>query len=167
MLSLTPMEFFERLATLHPATTPAPSPLSWRPGPECPAACGGDRPRRPPDGGIRAGVEPACPNTRPSGNREITLPVNLFVGDVTRPHLRSLPAAVPPLWGADATDRLRHRQRIDHAHPAYLGEATKAPHIAPAARGPPWKEDFDTREGDTFTSSEPLPEYEFDQRVSW
>jgi Putative transposase len=42
----------------HPATTPAPSPLSWRPGPECPAACGGDRPRRPPDGGIRAGVLP-------------------------------------------------------------------------------------------------------------
>jgi hypothetical protein len=93
----------------HPATTPAPSPLSWRPGPECPAACGGDLPRRPPDGGIRAGVEPACPNTRPSSNREITLPVNLFVGDVTRPHLRSLPAAVPPLWGADVTDRLRHR----------------------------------------------------------
>ena len=50
---------------------------------------------------------------------------------------------------------------------AYLGEPTKAPHIAPAARGPPWEEDFDTREGDTFALSEPLPEVDFDQRVSW
>jgi len=49
----------------HPATTPAPSPLPWRPDPECPAACGGDRPRRPPDGGIRAGVEPALPQHPP------------------------------------------------------------------------------------------------------
>jgi hypothetical protein len=46
-------------------------------------------------------------------------------------------------------------------------EPTKAPHIAPAARGPPREEDFDTHEGDTFALSEPLPEYEFDQRVSW
>jgi hypothetical protein len=61
------------------------------------------------------------------------------------------------------TDRLRHRQRIDHAHPRVLGEPTKAPHIAPAARGPPWEED----EGNTFALSEPLPEYDFDQRVSW
>jgi hypothetical protein len=29
---------------------------------------------------------------------------------------------------------------------AYRGEPTKAPHIAPAARGPPRDEDFDTRE---------------------
>ncbi|MGH9199588.1 MAG: hypothetical protein ACRD1T_28140, partial [Acidimicrobiia bacterium] len=36
-----------------------------------------------------------------------------------------------------------------------LGEPTKAPHIAPAARGPPWDEEFDTREGDTFALSEP------------
>jgi len=51
---------------------------------------------------------------------------------------------------------------------AYLGEPTKAPHIARAARGPPdWEGDFDTREGDTFARSESLPEYEFDQRVSW
>jgi hypothetical protein len=53
-----------------------------------------------------------------------------------------------------------HRQRIDHAH--LLGEPTKAPHIAPTARGPPREED----EGNTFALSEPL-EYEFDQRVSW
>ncbi len=31
---------------------------------------------------------------------------------------------------------------------AYLGEPTQAPHIAPPARGPPWQEYFDTREGD-------------------
>jgi hypothetical protein len=37
---------------------------------------------------------------------------------------------------------------------AYLGEPTKAPHIAPAARGPPWKEDLDTREDDTFALSD-------------
>jgi hypothetical protein len=49
---------------------------------------------------------------------------------------------------------------------ADLGEPTQAPRIAPAARGPPWEEDFDTREGDAFALSEPLPEYEFDQRVS-
>ena len=60
-----------------------------------------------------------------------------------------------------------HRQRIDHAHPRVLGEPTKAPHIAPTARGPPREEDFDTHEGDTFALSEPLPKYEFDQRVSW
>jgi hypothetical protein len=65
---------------------------------------------------------------------------------------------------------------------AYLGEPTQAPHIAPAARGPPWEcamdqrhvleryikpKDFDTREGDTFALSEPLPEDQFDQRVNW
>jgi hypothetical protein len=50
---------------------------------------------------------------------------------------------------------------------AYLGEPAQAPHVAPTARDPPWEEDFDTREGDTFALSEPLPEVEFDQRVSW
>jgi len=41
------------------------------------------------------------------------------------------------------------------------------PRIARAARGPPdWARDFDTRERDTFARSEPLPEYELDQRVS-
>jgi hypothetical protein len=50
---------------------------------------------------------------------------------------------------------------------AYLGEPTQAPRIAPAARGPPGEEDFDPREGDMSGLSEPLPEYEFDQRVSW
>jgi hypothetical protein len=29
--------------------------------------------------------------------------------------------------------------------------------IAPAARGPPWEGDFDTREGDTFALSQPHP----------
>ena len=48
---------------------------------------------------------------------------------------------------------------------AYLGEPTEAPHIALAARGPPWPEDFDTREGDRSALSEALREYEFDQRV--
>ena len=51
---------------------------------------------------------------------------------------------------------------------AYLGEPTKAPRIAPVARSPPapFQEDFDMREGDTFALTEPLPEYELDQRVS-
>jgi hypothetical protein len=49
---------------------------------------------------------------------------------------------------------------------AYRGEPAEVPHIAAPARGPPWEEDFDTREGDTFALSEPLPEYEFDQRVN-
>jgi len=39
--------------------------------------------------------------------------------------------------------------------------------MAPAARDPPQGEEhLDTREGDTFALSEPLPEVEFDQRVS-
>jgi hypothetical protein len=51
---------------------------------------------------------------------------------------------------------------------AYLGEPTRAPHIAPAARGLPREEDFDTREGTEGTDlSEPLPEFECDQRSSW
>ncbi len=52
--------------------------------------------------------------------------------------------------------------------PFYLGEPTRAPRIAPAARGPArWEEDFDPREGTEGTDlSQPLPEYEFDQRVS-
>jgi hypothetical protein len=50
---------------------------------------------------------------------------------------------------------------------AYLGEPTQAPRIAPPTRGPSLEEDFDTREGDTFALSEPLPEYELDQRASW
>ena len=48
----------------------------------------------------------------------------------------------------------------------YLGKPTQAPGIARAAHGPPrWEEDFDPYEGTDL--SEPLPEYEFDQRVSW
>jgi len=51
----------------------------------------------------------------------------------------------------------------------YLGEPTYAPRIAPAAHGPPrWEEDFDPREGTEGTDlSQPLLEFEFDQRVSW
>ena len=30
---------------------------------------------------------------------------------------------------------------------AYLGEPTQAPHIAPAACGPPWEKDFEPRQG--------------------
>ena len=37
---------------------------------------------------------------------------------------------------------------------AYLREPTQAPRIAPAARGPAWEEDFDTREGDMFALRE-------------
>ncbi len=48
---------------------------------------------------------------------------------------------------------------------AYLGEPTKAPCIAPAARIPPFEEDFRMHEGDTFAPTEVPPEYEFDQRV--
>jgi hypothetical protein len=45
----------------------------------------------------------------------------------------------------------------------YLGEPAHPPRIAPAARGPRRGEgDFDTREGETFALSEPLPEYELD-----
>ncbi|MCA1602899.1 MAG: hypothetical protein LC776_15125, partial [Acidobacteria bacterium] len=46
------------------------------------------------------------------------------------------------------------------------GKPTQAPRIAPAAHGPPhWEADFDPHEGTDL--SEPLPEYEFDQQVSW
>lgn len=48
---------------------------------------------------------------------------------------------------------------------AYLGEPTKAPYIAPAARGPPWEKDFESHQ-DSGLSESP-PEFEFDQRVSW
>jgi len=53
---------------------------------------------------------------------------------------------------------------------AFITEAASIQRIpeAPAARGPPDGEgDFDTREGEMFARSESLPEYEFDQRVSW
>jgi hypothetical protein len=50
---------------------------------------------------------------------------------------------------------------------AYLGKATRHRTSPRPPAGPPWEEGFDTREGDTFALSEPLPEYEFDQRVSW
>jgi hypothetical protein len=46
----------------------------------------------------------------------------------------------------------------------HLGEPTRSPLIA-SARGPS-QEDFDRYEVDAFTSSDPLPFYEFDQRVS-
>ena len=70
----------------------------------------------------------------------------------------SLPAAVPPLWGADATGIAFVTDSGSIARIlAYLGEPTKAPYIAPTACGPPWEKDFDTREGDTFVLSKPLP----------
>jgi len=48
----------------------------------------------------------------------------------------------------------------------HLDEPTQPPRLAPA-RGPPgWDQDFDTREGGMFALSEPLPDYEFDQRVN-
>ena len=44
---------------------------------------------------------------------------------------------------------------------AHLDEPTKAPHISPAARGPPWEKDFEPRQG-TDLSKLP-PKFEFDQ----
>jgi hypothetical protein len=38
---------------------------------------------------------------------------------------------------------------------AYLGEHTKAPHIAPAARGPPWEKDFEPRQGTDLSGPPP------------
>jgi hypothetical protein len=49
----------------------------------------------------------------------------------------------------------------------HLGEPTHAPRIAPAARGPPWQQHYDPREVDALAMSEPVPAYEFDQRVTW
>ncbi len=78
---------------------------------------------------------------------------------------KSSRCGAPPLWGADATDRLGHRQRIITRILAYLGEPTQAPPIAPAARSPPpLGRVLRSREG--IGLSEPLSEYEFDQRVS-
>jgi hypothetical protein len=48
-----------------------------------------------------------------------------------------------------------------------LGEPLQPPPMAPA-RGPPhWEEDADQREAAEDVMIEPLPAYEFDQRVSW
>ena len=54
------------------------------------------------------------------------------------------PAAVRPLWGADATDRLSP-PTADSIHRilAYFGEPSQTPRIALVARGPPRGEDFD------------------------
>ena len=61
----------------YPVTTPAPSELTCVPGPQCSAACDGDRPR-----GLRwrdpGRVEPACASARPSGNREIPLAISIW-----------------------------------------------------------------------------------------
>ena len=50
---------------------------------------------------------------------------------------------------------------------ASLGESTQAPRITLPARGPPWQGHFDPREVDALARSEPVPAYEFDQRVNW
>jgi hypothetical protein len=47
------------------------------------------------------------------------------------------------------------------------GEPTRAPRITPAARGPPRQEHYDPREVDPLAMREPVPAYEFDQRVNW
>jgi hypothetical protein len=66
-----------------------------------------------------------------------------------------------PRGSADADHRLDHRGGFHSPYPRpleHLGEPTHPPRIA-SARGPPdGKGDFDTREGDAFALSEPLPE---------
>ncbi len=47
-----------------------------------------------------------------------------------------------------------------------LGEATSPPRPAPA-RGPPLWEMADAARGDFDPQAQPLPDYEFDQRVAW
>jgi hypothetical protein len=60
------------------------------------------------------------------------------------------------------TDRGSIQRILEH-----LGELTRPTPIA-SARGPPHGElDFDQREVDAFALSDPLPVYEFAQRVSW
>ena len=59
LLSLDQRLLWLRAGDPHSATTSAPSELTWGPGPQCPAAWGGDRPRRPPDGGMRVSANTA------------------------------------------------------------------------------------------------------------
>ncbi len=135
-----------------------------------PTPCGGDRPRRPPDGGASACVEPACPSTHPRGDRDIPLALDLFVGDVARPYLWK-PGPRMGLLGAPRMQvfpllcpRCGQPMRIiafvtdsgsiTHIL-AYLGELTKVPYIAPAARGPPREEDFEPARAPTSASHHP------------
>ena len=47
--------------------------------------------------------------------------------DLWRAENAGRPAAVRPLWGADATDRLSHRPRMDQPHPRLLRLASQTP----------------------------------------
>ena len=106
----------------------------------------------------RAGL----PHARPSGNRDMPLAVNLWWAMLLARIDEVFPLQCPRCGEPMRLIAMRlafvtDTGSITHIL-AYLGEPTQTPHIAPAARGPPWEEDFDTREGDTFALSEPLPE---------
>ncbi len=49
---------------------------------------------------------------------------------------------------------------------AYLGEPTSPPRLAPA-RGPPLWERADAGQGEFDPQAQPVPDYEFDQRIAW
>ena len=99
----------------------------------------------------------------------------LPVGGVDRSHLRSVPAAVPAVWWANAPDRLHYRGHarirriLDH-----IGVDAEPPHIAPA-RGPPlWDDGGDAQMGegvaaepDWDLAAQPAPDFEVDQRINW
>jgi hypothetical protein len=47
-----------------------------------------------------------------------------------------------------------------------LGEPTSAPPMAPAGGPPPWKR-ADAGKGECDAQAQPVPDYEFDQRIAW
>jgi hypothetical protein len=49
---------------------------------------------------------------------------------------------------------------------AHLGEATAPPRLMPA-RGPPLWEMLDAEPGEYDPQAQPVPDYEFDQRIAW
>jgi hypothetical protein len=97
------------------------------------------------------------------------------VGSVDRPHLRSVPAAVPDVWWEDALDRVHFRGHADQTDSGPHRGDSEPPHIAPA-RGPPlWDDCGDAQmddgaqiePADWDLAAQPAPDYEVDQRINW
>jgi hypothetical protein len=80
-------------------------------------------------------------SSRPAQAATVPIAVNLLVGDSSPAFMKS--AALPALWAPYATDRLRHRQRIDHAHPRLSRRAHKDTHSAVLDREGRKLEDMD------------------------
>ena len=178
-LMLTPLELLDRLAALIPpprrhrhryfgvlapnaplrsAVTAPAGPRAETPAAQTPAAAAA----APPPAPASASAETAQAAEEPIHRRAARYAWALLLARI----YEVFPLLCPKCGGeiriiAFITEAPAVREIL-----AYLGEPTSPPRMAPA-RGPPLWEMADAGQGECDPQAQPVPDYEFDQRIAW